>query len=174
MTHDGSIASQVEDWIVTQIAAIQYNQVPLFEESEVQPWNGSDAGSLAQFGNELMEASRDLIARVLFRGDRAQELQEGEIRMLPTYVILIGIRNQRPAAARRGDGTSIGTNGLRDLLRLALHDKLPLDSGGALLVDNDNIATVERTLFQRSDVVFNTQDRSIQESVLLVEESRKA
>lgn len=170
--HDGSIASQMEDWIVATIKAIGDGESNIFEGSEVQPWDGSNAGTVDQFKRELKTASRDVTARVFFRGDRIQELQEGEIRTIGQYVVLVAIRNQRPATARRGDGTTIGTNRLRDLLRYALHDKVPLDGESAVI--NDGTTVVERLRFLGSELIFNDPGLCIQQTILEVEESELA
>lgn len=173
--HDGSIASQMEDWIVTAILAIQDGDpaVDIFESSEVKPWDGSNAGTVGQFKTELMAASRNVIARVFFKGDRIEELQEGEIRPIGQFVVLIGIRNDRPSTARRGDGSTIGTNRMRDLLRYALHDRKPLEDGGPAPL-NDGVTAVERLRFMGSELIFNDPGLCIQQSTLEIEESELA
>ncbi len=172
MDHNGSIASQMEDWIVATIKAIGDGGPNIFEGSEVQPWDGSNAGTVSQFKTELMAASRNVIARVFFRGDRIQELEEGEIRTIGQFVVLVGIRNERQAAARRGDGTTIGTNRMRDLLRYALHDKVPLDGESAVI--NDGATVVERLRFLGSELVLNDPGLCIQQTTLEIEESELA
>lgn len=175
MAHDGSIASKMEDWIVTAILAIQDGDpaVNIFESGEVKPWDGSNAGSVAQFKEEFTAAKRDVIARVFFKGDRVEELEEGEIRTIDTFVVLVAIRNQRPSTARRGDGSTIGTNRLRDLLRYALHDQKPLEDGGPDPL-NDGVTAVERLSFMGSELIFNDPGLCIQQSTLEIEESELA
>jgi hypothetical protein len=173
--HDGSIASKMEDWIVAAILAITDGDpaAAVFEESEVKPWDGSNAGTVAQFKTELMAASRNVIARVFFRGDQIQELQEGEIRPIGQFVVLVGVRNDRPAMSRRGDGTTIGTNRMRDLLRYALHDKQPLEDGGPAPL-NDAVTAIDRVRFMGSELVLNDPGLCIQQTTLEIDESESA
>jgi hypothetical protein len=170
--HDESMASQVEDWIIAQIVAIQDGGNPVFEASEVKPWDGSNAGTLTEFSREFREAARPLIARVFFRGDRVVQLEEGEIKPVPQFIILIGMSNKRPAASRRGDGTSIGTNKLRDLLRYGLHDIQPLNASAQVI--NDGTTAVDHVRFMGSDVVRNDPELCIMQSVIEIDESEKS
>ena len=91
------------------------------------------------------------------------ELEEGDIRVMPRYVILVGVKNSRPDAARRGDGATIGTNRMRDLLQYALHQQRPN-------ID-DQVRYVDITYFRGSQVVFNAPDGSIQRTMIEADES---
>jgi hypothetical protein len=164
MAHDDSLASKVEDWIVAQIQGITVDATSVFEASEVQPWEGTTAGDRIDITEELFSGARDLVARVFFRSDRTEDLEEGEIRVVPQYIILIGIFNRRPDTARRGDGTTIGTNRLRDLLRYALHDRQPDDGEGGIL--SDGVTAVDRLSFRGTQLLINTKARCIQQSIV--------
>lgn len=154
---DQSLATLTEDWIVTQIRTLED-----FQDRDVEAFDGT----LNLQGRELVEE----LARhgspyvtVMFEGDVPRELEEGAQRYEPTYVIFAVIKNDRPKAARRGDGTSIGTNKVRDLLRTALHDKRPALTAGGHHTDI--------TEFRGSRVVFQRSDLFIQRSTLVVIES---
>lgn len=172
MAHDNSVASQMEDWIVGKIQGIAEGGSPVFEESDVQPWDGTQAGSPNQMTEELFSGKRDLVVRVFYHSDRVIPLEEGAIRVVPRYVILLGMANRRTmGAARRGDGTAIGTNRLRDLMKAALHDKQPLDGADPL---GDSATVIDRTYFRGSQVIMNMPNRCIQQSIVEVDESDKA
>lgn len=172
MSHDDSVASQVEDWICEQIRGIKIDDVAVFEETEVQPWNGTHAGNPNAIAQELFSGDRDLVARVFYHSDHVMRLEEGDIRVVPRYVVLIGIQNRRPAAARRGDGSTIGTNRLRDLLKGALHGKQPTNDQSQAI--SDGATAVDMTHFRGSRLLVNMENLCIQETVIEVDESEKA
>jgi len=103
---DGSIASQVEDWIVTQIRAITYGEPPvlLFEPDDVQPWGGSNQRISKDVGEEFKAHVRKRTARVMFTGDTAQPLEDGEVTIarahatikFPALFMLIAAMNPCP------------------------------------------------------------------------------
>ncbi len=119
MAHDDSIASLTEEDIVARIVA-----TALFTNGLVEVWPGSDAPSPAMLAAEMTK-HRSPYAAVLFEGDSPVELQEGEQGYDAIYGIYIAMKNERPGAARSGDGTTPGTNLIRDLMRLKLHDVSP-------------------------------------------------
>ena len=168
MANDESNATKVEDWIIAQIKGMTEGGSPVFDPLEVTPFDGTDQGKIEAFADELFSGTRDMVCRVLYQSDRAEPLEEGAVRMVPTFLILVGIRNRRPDAARRGDGTTIGTNRLRDLLRYALHDKQPSDEGGVI---NDGVTSIEMVMFRGSRVVLNKKNQCIQQTVIEVKEA---
>ena len=163
--HDNSIASQMEDWLVARIRLIRDGGELVFESSEVRAWEGSMAGEAEQFAKEFFQAKRGLSCRVFYHSDRTVDLEEGDLRVVPQYVVLVGVKNNRPDAARRGDGTTIGTNRLRDLLQYALHKQRP----GV----NDGVSYVDMTYFRGSRVVYNDSNGAIQRTTIEVDESEK-
>ncbi len=157
MANDGSIPSLVEAWIVAQLDAIPQltGKVFAFE------------GTFADRGNEFVDemyAQRDTHVVVLFEGDEALELQEGDVAYLPTYSVYAIVKNER-GAARNGDGTTPGTNKLRDLIRVALHNKYPAIS--------DSDYGTDDTQFKGSEIIHQRKDGFIQKSTLVVRESPK-
>ena len=87
--------------------------------------------------------------------------------MIPQYVIWVGIQNRRAKDARRGDGTVIGTNRIRDLLRIALHDKQPTVEGEVI---NDGTHAAGLVQFGGSQLLMNTENACIQQTFLEIEE----
>lgn len=134
MTADGSIATLTEDWIITQLRAMQYQgqsgPVNVFETTDVEPWEGSTAGAVQEFSQQLMAANRPRVARVLYVADRVEELTEDQIRCFATYWALIGIRDYTGKGVPRrglvrGTDAYVGTNLLRDLLKAKFNQKKP-------------------------------------------------
>lgn len=170
MANDGSMASKVEDWIIAQIQAIQFNGAAAFEAVEVKPWEGTESGTVGQFAEELMSATRDHVARVFFSGEETEELADSQIKLSPTYVVLIGIRNHTPAAARRGEvrgaETSWGTNAMRDLLQAAFNQKKPGVTAGSTITDKSHYAG--------ADVVWHSSNLCIMRANVIVDEVPKA
>lgn len=168
MATDGSMASQMEDWLVAKIQAIQFAGFALFDPADVAPWEGTEQDSAEETSRMFMEFNRDLIARVFFLSDTVQTLANGQQDVTPTYVVLVGIRNYQPLRSRRGSATVAGTNRIRDLLRYALHDKQPLDSGGMPI--SDGVTVFDLTKFEGSAVVINNKIMCLQRTLVTVSE----
>lgn len=166
---DDSIATQVEDWIVAQLRAMEFDSVAVFGDDEnVQPWEGTDAESVTQFAKEIHQGKRDRVARVFFAGDRVERLSEDQSKVIPTYTILIGLRHARPAVSRRGDGTdpnrTLGTNGLRDILHATFDSKLP-NVGSA-----DGLRHTDRAEYGGMSIVRHTGVVCVIEATVTVDE----
>jgi hypothetical protein len=132
-THDGSIASLTEAYIVAKIIATSPAS-PVFTNALVEVWPGSDAPSPALVAAEMTKHRSPYVA-VLFEGDSPVELQEGEQAYDAVYGIYIAVKNERPGAARKGDGTTAGTNLIRDVLRAALHNVSPATTANGFYTD---------------------------------------
>jgi hypothetical protein len=136
-THDGSIASLTEAWIVARILALygpSGTTSTVFANSLVEVWPGSDAPNPAVLATEMTK-HRSPYMGVMFESDSSVELEEGQQRYDAVYGIYLAVKNERPGAARKGDGTTIGTNLIRDLLRSALHDVEPATWAGGFFTD---------------------------------------
>jgi len=154
---DQSLATLTENWIVAQIRALDE-----FADRNVSPFDGTINPSGQELAEEIARHGSPYVT-VMFEGDVPRPLEEGAQRYEPTYAIYAVVKNERPQAARRGDGTDVGTNKIRDLLRTALHDKRPGLSAGGFYTDV--------TEFRGSRVVFQRTDLFIQRSELVVTES---
>lgn len=162
MATDGSLASLTEDWVVGEIRKIEVDEVAVFESAEVLAWEGTVQQNAEQIANELLGSNRRAIVRVRFRQDSAEELEAGEQKIIALYDIFVGVKNDRPGASRRGDGTTLGSNRFRDLFYFSLHNKRPgLTAGGR---------TTDKTRWQGSQGAYNSRNASIQLSVLRVDE----
>ena len=171
MAGDNSIATQMEDWIVTQIKTLQFGGGPLFDPADVEPFHGIEEGrAFEDIAGKLFQGKRTRWCVVLPVRDEVQDLEEGDIRLRTTYAILVGVENQRrPGAARRGDDTSPGANVIRDLLRSVLHT--PPNAGPAV---TDGITKVDDALWAGAEMLSNTGTRVVMRCTVVAVEGRKA
>lgn len=160
LTHDGSLASLVEAWIVGRIA-----QIPEFAEGQVEPFKGTNSPD----GRELiaeMTANRSPLGVVLFEGDRAIATQEGQQDYEPTYAAYIVVQNARTGgASRRGDGQTPGTNLMRDRLRSVLHDVEVSIAANGFWAGRAEFRGV-RVVFQRADAFIMRAEIVVREEPL--------
>jgi hypothetical protein len=158
--HDGSLASLTEAWIVERLQTLS-----VFANGTVEQFPGTNAPSGEKLVEEML-AHRSPYLAVLFESDRAIELEEGEQDYEPTYAIYIVVHNARPAAARKGDGQTPGTNLMRDLLRNALHNQeVSLSANGFW---------AGRAEFRGVTAVFQRADAFIMRAELVVREAAAA
>jgi len=158
--HDGSLASLTEAWIVERLQTLS-----VFAAGTVEQFPGTNAASGEKLVEEML-AHRSPYVAVLFESDRAIELEEGEQDYKPTYAIYIVVHNARPAAARKGDGRTPGTNLMRDLLRNALHNQeVNLSANGFW---------AGRAEFRGVTAVFQRADAFIMRAELVVREAAAA
>lgn len=154
MAHDGSLASLTEDWIITQLRAIQFGGNPLFQTDDVAAWEGTETESAKQQRDEVLAAARNMSARVLYAGDRAEDLEGGQIKTVATYAVYVALRNARfPGAARRGDGTYPGGNVVRELIRNALHLGRPNITANGHYADIARYTNCEFVIHGRTGVI---------------------
>ena len=157
MAHDGSLASQVEQWIVDALLECRD-----FSDGAVEPFPGSSRPDGQQLIDEMI-AHRSPYVAVLFEGDRPIPLQEGEYAYEPTYGIYVAVHNQRPAVARKGDAATAGTNLLRDVMRATLHNQYPTCAGEGYATDHTEFRGV-RVVFQRADAFVMRGELVVRES----------
>jgi len=176
MALEVSMATQIEDWIIAQLVAIQTGGSPLFEATDVQPWEGTEKNAAREFEDELMGSGRNTNVRVMFLRDSQVPLEGGLIEIKPTYVILVGQKNLRgQSVARRGgddsggDKVGMGTNDIRDLFQLALHNKKPTSGSPATVIQaNGKVAKICEWI--GSTVIIARKNLYIQESTVVVSE----
>lgn len=174
-THDGSIASKVEGWIVTQIAALgPWDPAdPNQEHGKVEAYRGSSVPGTQPFLDQLF-AERSPYAAVLFVGDVPVPLEEGALAYDPTYAVYVAVTHDRGVGeARTGEtigGVTAkvihGSNGMRDLLRNALHDQAPNLSANGFFA--------ERSEFLGVSVVFASAKKYLLEAKVMVRETPEA
>ncbi len=162
MANDNSMASQIEDWIVTQLQGIQFGLGALFNAEDVAPWEGSEQDTAQQFSREFMESKRNRIARVFFLQDDVENLSADDQRIRGRYLVMIGFRNRRPTRSRRGDAGEPGTNAVRDLMRYALHGLKPGVTDGTSFTD--------KTDFRGTQIVVNGDDILLMTATVIVDE----
>jgi len=155
---DGSLASQVEDWLVDTIVAIT-DSGAVFEAVEVAAWDGSDEEAIDFVNTHLSDGKRDLAVQVRFNRDVAEPLEEGLVRRNGQYDVWVGIKNRRPGTARRGDGTKPGTNRMRELLINALHNKRPVDGEGELLTNLGWYSDI--IMYQGAEIIWHSSGNAV-------------
>lgn len=121
MAHDNSIASKVEAWMVTAIAAAdsgdEIADVGLFEGTMEQAATGQ--------AKELLR-NRVPVAKVVCFQASAEVLSAGDQQVGSEYVVYIGVKNDRGKGTPRcGDGEAKGVHWCRALIQHALHDVQP-------------------------------------------------
>jgi hypothetical protein len=150
---DQSLATKVENWIVTQLKAIQIDAADVFEDIDVTPWPGTIEDSASHAAEELFSSERRLIAQVYFQSDQPVEMEAGVQFFDAIYIIIIGIKNDRPGAARRGDGVGPGTNILRELVEVALHNQTIGLSSNNRVASNTRWLGMEHAYLKRDAVI---------------------
>ena len=150
MANDGSLASKVEAWIVTTLEALT-----CFAGRDVEVFPGVSVRTGGELVKSMRSGHSSPYVCVLFEGDSAVRLEEGEQAYDPTYAIYVVVENVRPAAARMGDvvgeTTINGTNGYRDLIRNALHDQTPAQTANGFYAEKTEFRGV-RVIYQDADV----------------------
>lgn len=156
MANDGSLASLSEEWIAARLRTIS-----VLADDAVEVFKGSTAPDGAALIKEFL-AKRSPFAIVLFEGDTARALEEGAQAYDPIYAVYVIVRNARDGMSRTGDGTTVGTNWLRDKMRVALHDKSP--GFGA------NGFWAERSEFRGVRIVFQQKGAFIMRAEIVIRE----
>lgn len=160
MATDGSLSSQVEDWIVTAIRTIKISAVAVFESAEVAPWDGSDEEAVDYVNAHLSDGERDTIAEVRWSRDVAEDLEGGLVRRRSFYDVWVGIKNRRGGGAvRRGDGTKPGTGIIRDLLMAVLHNTRPDDGAGGLLSSEGWY--IDLLSWDGTEIIYHTKGKAV-------------
>lgn len=159
MVNDGSLASLVEVWIRDTLGALA-----AFPDENVKVYGGS-RDTLGKKLVEEMTANRSPHVAILFEGDTPVTLEEGEQAYEPIYGIYVVIQNHRPGTSRTGDGTSIGTNGAREVIRTALHDQQPGIGANGFFTDQ-TVFRSARVIFERADVFMLRCELMVRESPL--------
>jgi len=155
--NDGSLATITEAWIVTQIQGIAE-----FPDGSVEVFPGTFITAGQKLIDEML-ANRAIYAAVLFEGDAPQSLEEGSQAYDPTYAIYVVIQNSREASSRTGDGTTPGTNLIRDRLRAALDNQYPNLGANGYHTDHTTFRGV-RVVFQRTNAYIMRAELIVRES----------
>jgi hypothetical protein len=160
-TDDESLATKTENWIVTTLRA-----TATFADRDVEPYKGTHEPQSADLVAELTAHSNPYVV-TWFQRDTREGLEEGSRDRRAVYRILVVGQNQRPGAARRGDGTTPGTNKYRDVLSAALDTKDNIAAGPAVSAGGFYAQYAE---IQTNDVVWPQADAFIMEVILMVHE----
>ncbi len=119
--NDGSLAAQVEAWMVSTIVAADAGK----KLAEVGHLQGA-ISDVAQGQADELFRDRTPVVKVACVGGPAQTLSAESNQLASEYLVLVGVENKRPgAAARVGDAESVGVHWCRSLIRSALHGQDP-------------------------------------------------
>lgn len=168
---DQSLASQTAEWIVTQLAAIEWFTAA--KGGDAQLYRGSlkpdSSPALAEVTNDLLGTMRKVAARVVFNGHQPIDLEEGQLRYEANYSVLLAVKSERPGEALWGETVNDppvlrpGLCLLRDLIRTALHDKVPAKSANGFHADRSILGGLS-LLFDRRDAMLFQVDVIVIES----------
>lgn len=115
MANDASVPTLVEDWFVTEIKSIVGINAEFVDFFDGLDEYMGDAKTILE---ELSRRQGQLFIEVRFAGRRFEDREEENYDSVATFAVHVMVRNQRRGASRRGDGTTLGTNGYADLLKL--------------------------------------------------------
>ncbi len=177
MAHDGSIASQIEDWLIAKVQGIQFGGAAVFNAEDVKPWGGGQRPKPDDFIDEIFKSGRDYVARVFYADEQVAYLDGGDYSTTPRWVIAIGVRSFRSQAqARRGDVegslSRIGTNGLRALVRYAIEGQKPQNPPGTVITDGVN--AVDKIKVLSAELVTEDNSRMVLAIYVTVDQVAKA
>ena len=165
---DQSLASQTAEWIVAQLAAIEWFTAD--KKGDVSLYRGSLRVDGERVLEEFLGATRNVSARVVFTGHRAESLEEGQARYEATYSIMLAVINKRPGAALWGEThggaepeTQPGLCLLRDVIRNALHDQAPGKTANGFHADRCAMGDLG-LVFERRDAMLFQVDVIVIES----------
>ena len=117
---DRSILSNMEDWLVTTIAAtarLDADHVGFFRGSR-------DLGGMEDIASYLQAARSPYVLVEWIRSDPV-DIAEGAADRIHTFAIYVCVQNPRDAASRMGESpTEAGTNLLQEQITKALHNSL--------------------------------------------------
>ena len=117
MPIEKGMTALMEDWIVTILAALQYNGEDVFKTAE--PWEHQLAAKLESFGRY------EPFAFVCYHPD--QPLREGgyDLNQGLRFSVFFGVQSKDAGVARRGDDNHLGASKIRDLIITALDGQHP-------------------------------------------------
>jgi len=128
VANDGSVASQIEQYIADVLAALSYNDASVFRTAAI--WTGQV--SAVNAGAESFTRYAPF-AFVGYIPDYAGREGDGDLRRVLEYAVMVGQVSLQAGVARCGDADSLGTNMLEELVIAALDRKHP---GNGLTCDN--------------------------------------
>ena len=127
MANDGSLISQLEQWMADILAALIFNNKKVFKTAEV--WKHQIAAT--QSGMQAFTRYQPFA--FVSRRDVDSAREGGyDLRQVLEFAVLIGVESKAKGIARYGDSRHLGTSKIRDLVIAAFEKKHP---GGELTCD---------------------------------------
>jgi len=120
MANDGSLISQLEQWMVDTLAALTFNDKNVFKTAEV--WEHQIAAT--QSGMQAFTRYQPFV--FVSRRDVDTAREGGyDLRQVLEFAVLIGVESKSKGVARHGDSRHLGTSKIRDLVIAAFEKKHP-------------------------------------------------
>jgi hypothetical protein len=127
MANDGSLISQIEQWMADTLAALTFNNKDVFRTAQV--WKHQIAAT--QSGMQAF--TRHQPFAFVSRRDVDSAREGGyDLRQVLEFAVLIGVESKSKGVARFGDSRHLGTSKIRDLVITCFEKKHP---GGSLTCD---------------------------------------
>ncbi len=125
MANDGGMLARLEQWIADTMAALQNGGSDVFETADV--WKHQI--SVGQSGVESFDGLEPF-AFCAYARVRADRQGGHDLRQIFEFVLLIGVGSKNKGVCRMGDGSSLGTSKIRELVIAALDGVHPGDGFG--------------------------------------------
>jgi len=122
MANDGGIIAKLEQWLADNLAAITYDEKPVFKTSAV--WRHQVAATSS--GMEAFERYEPF-AFVAYTGADAAREGDYDLRQVLSFSVLIGVESKHAGVARTGDDNNPGISRIRDMVIAAVDRQRPDD-----------------------------------------------
>lgn len=125
MANDGGMLARLEQWIADTLAALQVDEVDVFKTADV--WKHQIG--IGRSGVESFDSYEPFVFAAYMRVD-ADRQGGHDLRQIFEFAVLVGVGSKEPSVCRMGDGTSMGTSKIRELVIAALDGVHPGDGFG--------------------------------------------
>lgn len=152
MANDGSKASLVEAGIVTALAALQHESEDVFATADL--WKGQISAAAGGVGAIQRYAP---FAFAAYQPGSSERHGDHDLGWNLDFAIVLGQWNNSLYAAGRGDGTSLGTNMMEQLVIAALDNKVIAGSGCDALIFRSVYVLAEHEKFRVVQLNFSSK-----------------
>lgn len=122
MANDGGMLARLEQWIADTLAALQDDGSDVFKTADV--WKHQIA--VGRSGVESFD-SYEPFAFAAYARVAADRQGDHDLRQIFEFAVLVGVGSLEKSVCRMGDGSSLGTSRIRELVIAALDGVHPGD-----------------------------------------------
>ncbi len=115
MANDGGMLAKLEQWIADTLAALQDGGADVFKTADV--WKHQI--SVGRSGVESFD-SYEPFAFAAYMRVNVDRQGDYDLRQVFEFAVLVGVGSKEASVCRMGDGTSMGTSKIRELVIAAL------------------------------------------------------